>query len=397
MPLVERCVVGVDVEGFSRVVTRRQVLIQLELDRVLGEAAEAAGLPRTRWERRPAGDGELAVLPADVDLVALVRKFVAELDRLLADHNDDHDPRARIRLRVAMHTGVLTPGALGHAGPALVVLSRLLDSDALRRALRAAPDDHLAHLLSESLYRRAVLPEVGGLRPGQFTRVRVCLPGKGFEEDAYLGVPRARGAERPDPPPAGPPALLREIARNAPARRTAVAEREPERVVGEAPPTPLAPLVRVLVDGVRDALADREVGRADQLTTLALLAQAGRRSCLRGADGSRLTDGLLAELDDAWSGASGGRWGFRAQRARLAGVVLSGRRPFRDICLALGWRTGDDDVIPPYPEFARRAGDGATPFYPTLRNPQGEQDARWHDEWSTTVPAAHKRVREWGR
>ncbi len=393
MPLVERCVVGVDVEGFSRFPARVQVLIQKELDRMLDEAAEAAGLPRAGWERQPGGDGEVAVLPADVDLVALVRTFVAGLDLLLVDHNDDH--RVGIRLRVAMHTDVLTPGALGYAGPALVVLNRLLDSDAHRRALRETPDENLALLLSEPLYRRAVLPEIGGLRPEQFAKVRVSRPDKGFAEDAYLRLPPGRRIPHPVPPPVTPVALLHRIAVNTPVRPVVPpAAAEPERVPG---PAELAPKVRVLVDGVREALADRAVDRADRLTTLALLTQADRQACLLAADGPRLTDELLAELDDAWAAASGGRWGFRAQRARLAGIVLSGRRPFWDICLALGWRTGDHDVIPPYSEFARRAENAGTPFYPTLRNPDDEQELQWHNEWSTTVLAAHERLRDWER
>ena len=188
--------------------------------------------------------------------------------------------------------------------------------------------------------------------------------------------------------------LLTSLVQNTPARpRAGAIAPTPEP---DSEEEPLASGVRGLVDGVREALADGAVGQADRLTTLALLEQAGRAGCLRWADAAKITDGLLAELDDGWASASGGRWGFRAQRSRLAALVLSGRRPLQDICLALGWRTGLDDVVPLYAEFVRNTKEDTTPFYPTLRNPDREHDPQWHDEWTTTVLALHKRVRDWG-
>ncbi|RKT51739.1 GUN4 domain-containing protein [Saccharothrix australiensis] len=397
MSLVERCVVGVDVEKFSARPARHQLRIQKELDRMLDEASAQAGLDRAGWVRQPAGDGEVAVLPPDVELVALVRTFVRELDTLLTDHNEDHDPGVRIRLRVAMHTDVLTPGAFGYAGPALVVLSRLLDSAVLRRALRAAPDGNLAQLLSASLYRRAVLPELGGLRPGQFEEVRVDLPEKGFRESAYLHLPHRGPVARPvGSPVAVLTSLVRDLPAPAPARPVATPAEAPRaaRVEVAEPPSPR---VREFVDCVRDALAAGKLARADRLTTLALLAQAGRTGGLRGTDGALLTDALLTDLDDAWSAASGGRWGFRAQRARLDGLVLTGRRPFWEICSALGWRSAEDGTVLAYPEFERTAENDDLPRYPTLRNPAREDDPQWPDEWATTVLATHLRLRSWER
>ncbi|GAA3845933.1 hypothetical protein GCM10022243_10180 [Saccharothrix violaceirubra] len=388
MPLVERCVIGVDIEGFSALVERHQLLVQKELDRVLDEAAESTGLPRADWVRQPAGDGELAVLPPDVDLVALVRTFTRELDWRLADHNEDH-ASARIRLRLAMHTDVVAPGPFGYAGPGLIVLSRLLDAPALRRGLKLAPDEHVVQAVSEPLYRKAVLPQLGGLRPEQFHRTEAVLPGKRFRQDVYLHFPRGG---RPAPRAAASPSVLLSLVRTPPAPASAS---EPVA----APPAPvlqpLPPHVRELVDGVHDALAAGEVGRADRLTTLALLAQANRRSFLRGADAAKLTDTLFAELDGAWSETSGGRWGFGAQRERLAHLVLSGQRPFLDICLALGWRARGDDFIPLYPEFATHADDSGAPFYPTLRDPEHEDGSLWHGEWTATVLATHVRLRDW--
>src|ERR1700733_13861195 len=72
--LFDRVVVAVDVERFSRARVRRQLLIQEQLDRMLTEAASAARLDRSEWDRRGDGDGEVAVLPGDVDLLLIVRR-----------------------------------------------------------------------------------------------------------------------------------------------------------------------------------------------------------------------------------------------------------------------------------------------------------------------------------
>lgn len=207
--LFDRLVVGCDVQGFSARNVRQQRLIQAELDRMLTDAASAAGLDRGTWDHRGDGDGEVAVLPADVNLLAVVRRFVTELDRLLTDHNEDHAQEARIRLRIAMASGSVVPGGpMGHGGQALIDLARLLNAPPLRQALTDVPKANLAQVLSESLFQRAVPPELDGIRPDQFRHVIVNIPEKGFYQDAYIYVPGGwpEPAPDPDPPVPDPPA-----------------------------------------------------------------------------------------------------------------------------------------------------------------------------------------------
>jgi len=400
--LVERFVVGVDMQRFSPRVTRRQLKIQRDLDRMLDEAADAAGVGRELWERRPEGDGEVAVLPADVDLLAVVRRFVSELDQRLADHNEDHSPETRIRLRVAMHIDVITRGALGYAGPALVVLQRLLDSAQARAALTESPMVNLAQIISESLYQKAVLPELGGLRPWQFKKVRVDLPAKGFHQTAYVYVPTGWSAPSADPPPrqperpAQPSGVPFPISPTRPVPRPKPQRHVPDDPSEQPPPVPepaLGPEVRDLVRQVRKSLEEHEIERADVLTTQVLLEAAGRsrKGCLRNSDGSGLPDTLFTELDTAWAKVSGGVWGFRAQLRRIDGPVPSGSRGFRTLSVAFGWRADEDETVPRYAEFARRAGRGG-PFYPTLRNPEREQYPQWYDEWSATAMSVYNRL-----
>ncbi len=311
MSLIERFVVGVDIQGFSSRVARRQVMLERDLDRMLDEAAEEARVSRALWERSVAGDGEVAVLPAEVDMLAVVRKFVSELDHRLTDHNEDHHPETRIRLRVAMHIDVITPAALGYAGPALIVLQRLLDSAPLRTALTDAPDASLAQIISECLYQKTVVPELGGLRPRQFQKVQVDLSAKGFQQTAYVYVPGGLPAPATDRPrkPVRPPVERSGFPLPVPARTATRRERHladiPSATAVESPhpaaePRPLSLAVQELVRELWQALEKRDIYHADLLTTLALLEMAGRRrnGWLRDSHGRDLPGELFTEVDE---------------------------------------------------------------------------------------------------
>ncbi len=408
MSLVTRFFIGVDVEKFSSRNANQQLVIQRELDRMLTEAALGAGLDRAGWERRAEGDGEVAVLSADVDLTFIVRRFVVELDSLLADHNEHHQANTRIRLRVAMHLDSVTRGALGYAGEGLIVLNRLLDSPPVRAMLRDTEGANLVQIISEDVFNGAVRPEVQGIKERQFTRVLVDLPAKDFRRNAYLYVPGVAAALPPPPSPAqnapevpAPPNLLEQVrSRTYPARQPQEQPQSPEQI------TPKKNVTRELtvldrrtyeqLAELRTALRDRELTRADALTTRILL-EAGdqaRHQLLRTGEAEKLPDALFSEVDALWAEYSGGRWGFAAQRKGLAHVAVSNRRDFHPLSLALGWRTGEG-VAPPYADFVA-AGNTDLPFYPTLRRPDEEKrNPNWYDEWVTTAVSLHARLQGW--
>jgi hypothetical protein len=403
--LVERFVLGVDIVDYSSRVAREQLVIRTALDHMVDLAAEAVGISRKLWARLDGGDGELAILPADVDLLAAVRQFISELTIQLIDHNEAHSARTQIRLRVAMHSDVVTESMGGYAGPALVVLRRLLDSQPVRQALADVPELHLAQIISESLFHRAVVPELGGLRPEQFHKVEVHIPAKKFQQTAYLYLPGDHHYTPPGRTPRPPEKPARASGFDLQVRvpvRTPPHDTTPTVTPPRTEPKPeLGDELRRSLHRVRESLARDAITDADHLTTQALLTAAGRgwKGWLRTADGRRIPDELITELDGAWAEFSGGTWGFGAQRERTGQLVLSGSRPFREFSLLLGWRSADDEAASPYrayDDFIERA-TYATPFYPTLRNPAGEQDLDWFEEWAATVKSVHARLQTWER
>lgn len=193
--------VAVDIESFSRLSTRDQVSVQSDLARTLDEAARRAELDRRTWHRQVGGDGELAVLPTDVNGLRLVADFPRELAQALASVNARRYPEPRIRLRVALHHGTLAPGCLGPVGQAPIVVSRLLDSGLLRKELVRRPDADLVVIVSASIYSDVIETQLGGLDPTEFCRVSVRAKNVAYSAYVHRGH---TVVERPAEPPAEP-------------------------------------------------------------------------------------------------------------------------------------------------------------------------------------------------
>src|SRR4051812_33774492 len=116
--LMYRLVLAVDVEKYSTRDAREQLRAQTELQRILNAAAQDTGLDQREWYEQVSGDGELVVLPEDVDVPAVVGDFTSSLEAILGEVNHRVIGGRRLRLRVALHHGTLTPGPFGPAGDA---------------------------------------------------------------------------------------------------------------------------------------------------------------------------------------------------------------------------------------------------------------------------------------
>ncbi|MFF4390139.1 hypothetical protein ACFY0G_25665 [Streptomyces sp. NPDC001552] len=181
-----RLLLAVDARGYGSADTARQREIQTVLPRLLSEAAEAAGLDRASWVRQSAGDSEFAVLPAGSDEQALVEPFMRRLDAGLRAHNRDRVPGAQVALRAAVHFGPASEAPNGFVGPGPVEVSRILESDPLRRALAAAPDAALAVALTAPVFTELVAQGYTNFRPEEFREV--VVEKKEYRGRAWLWV-----------------------------------------------------------------------------------------------------------------------------------------------------------------------------------------------------------------
>lgn len=184
-----RILVCVDMESYSRRDNVLQYRAQSAFAKILEEAASDIGLGRKNWQIQQGGDGELAILPAGAHERRVVTRLAPTLDRLLREHNTGLAPEARIRLRVAIHQGLVhLDGANGFPSEAVVHVCRLADAPALKEALRRYPGAAVALVVSDIVFQD-VVRHYRDLRPEQFQRVAATIPDKGFDATAWIYVP----------------------------------------------------------------------------------------------------------------------------------------------------------------------------------------------------------------
>lgn len=206
-----RLLISVDMERYSRRSNLQQYEAQQNFHTLLHAAAVDVGLDRVTWTTQQAGDGELAILPRDVPEARVIGRFVPELNRRLRAFNSSRTAAGQVRLRVAVHQGLVhLDGANGFPGHAVVHVCRLCDAAPVRQALAAFPEAGVALVVSTEMYRDVVREYPEELRPERFRRIEVEHPEKEFREPAWLCVidEDTSSWSPPDQPPAptgGPP------------------------------------------------------------------------------------------------------------------------------------------------------------------------------------------------
>lgn len=183
--LVYRLLLAVDLEKYSRLDAQQQLSAQTALCRLLNDCARRAGLDPSSWYRQRGGDGELVVLPADVDILRAVGTFTCELEHALTELNGRRLTGPRLRLRLALHHGTIIEGPLGPAGDAPIVVCRLLDATPLRDYLAEHENRDLALVVSDSLYRDVVRSGFCTLNPAQFIKLEADIKEKTYHGYIY--------------------------------------------------------------------------------------------------------------------------------------------------------------------------------------------------------------------
>lgn len=182
-----RLCLAADMEQYSRLDTRAQSAVQADLVRLLDEAATLAGLDRAAWARQPQGDQEFAVLPEATSEATVLGAFVDHLADRLGALNNDRPAAPRVRLRLAVDTGVVADAALGHAGPAPVAVARYVNAPQLRAVLTALSAADLAVIVSDRLYQDVVRFGYPDLDPDQYVQAHVRA--KEFRGYGWIRVP----------------------------------------------------------------------------------------------------------------------------------------------------------------------------------------------------------------
>ncbi|TDC59053.1 hypothetical protein E1200_32570 [Actinomadura sp. GC306] len=169
--LTYRLLLAVDLDKYSRLDAQQQLTAQNDLRGLLDGCARRAGLGTNGWYRQVGGDGELIVLPPDVDVPLILGVYANDLDRALDELNRRRS--TRLRMRLALHHGTLIDGPLGPAGDAPIVVSRLLDAAPLRHYLSEHRDRDLALVVSDTLYKDVVTSGFCSLHPADFFALEV--------------------------------------------------------------------------------------------------------------------------------------------------------------------------------------------------------------------------------
>ncbi|PPK70407.1 hypothetical protein V5P93_000712 [Actinokineospora auranticolor] len=202
-----------DSESYSsRTDVDQHELQQVRVD-VCEQAAGDAGLDRSGWDIQQGGDGELAVLPRNQLMTSVIDELPESLCDALTTHNSTARPAMRLRMRMAMHEGMVRPAAGGFAGTGVVTVSRMVASSVARQALIACPEANLVVLLSTTLYNEYVRQGHTAIPAERFRKVAVSV--KKFNEAAWLYVPRydVHSLNLDDaPPPADRPAANASVA-----------------------------------------------------------------------------------------------------------------------------------------------------------------------------------------
>jgi hypothetical protein len=130
-----------------------------------------------------AGDSTVVLLATGDDPTDRLPVLLRSVARRLAEDNAACGDR--IRLRMAVGTGPVAAGGHGFAGPLVVNISRLVDSEPLRRAVAENPAADLAVLVLDP-GQREVAPGYAPLVPDRVELVDVAM--KQFVEQASLWV-----------------------------------------------------------------------------------------------------------------------------------------------------------------------------------------------------------------
>ncbi|WBB88180.1 BN6_48550 family protein [Micromonospora sp. WMMC264] len=184
----QRMSFGVDVVAYTGRTVLQQIEVQRRLAKIVRRVLEDIGLALHDTDHQDAGDGMTVVLPAHIRPHLALPKLLNGWSALVAADNAMH-PEDRIRLRLSVAAGSFHAAAIGITGATIIEITRLLDSEALRRAVTDHSDADLVALISDRLHADVIAEGHPGLNPGHFTQLRVRATSYDGQAWLWLGGP----------------------------------------------------------------------------------------------------------------------------------------------------------------------------------------------------------------
>lgn len=151
-----RVVIAIDIENFAAPMrtNAHQLALRGAMYEILQRAFRQVKCPWERCALIDSGDGVLVLAPAEETVHHLARRLPDRLVAGLLEYNAAHSAEARMRLRMSINEGMVRRDENGFVGTAVVNAARLIDSHAVRNALRESTGV-LASVLSDSAYQQA--------------------------------------------------------------------------------------------------------------------------------------------------------------------------------------------------------------------------------------------------
>lgn len=174
---------GVDVVDYSSRTTPQQAVVQQRLAGIAELVLQGVGLRLHDTDRQDAGDGMMVVLPPGLELHTVLPGLLHGWHTHVVADNGAH-PDDRIRLRLSVAAGPFAHSAIGFTGATIIETGRLLDSQALRRAVVEHSGADLVALVSDRLHADVVGEGYPGLDAGQFEPLLVEV--KSYRKQAWL-------------------------------------------------------------------------------------------------------------------------------------------------------------------------------------------------------------------
>ena len=167
---IHHTIVELDVTGSGRRNDQLHLRMRADLRAIVADVLAMQRLDPDTIDRTDLGDGVRLVIPAHISPHALLDPFIPNLAAALRAHRATVINAARLRLRVAVHMGLLHRDVDGWAGAPLVHCARLLNAEPVRSAIAVADQADLVLVVSETIY------------------TDVVRHGYGFDEAAYRHV-----------------------------------------------------------------------------------------------------------------------------------------------------------------------------------------------------------------